>query len=219
MWHTSKGDRTLTGLEARVFAEGLLGLVDECCTWDIDDHCTDIRVYDQLTRGQKLFVLHTIAKGLLCAHVPPVPRTGALEGTIAAVFEFVQAQVSAELDMGDMGSCWRRMVWEARRAYEEELDFTLDNTSRDEWAFQIDRLSDRILWDTDFATGELLMDLPPEQSEAVKMLMGIPDAYIQTLPDDLSDKEIEIALKDIRRICAPFIEQLEEDDNQRNRDR
>jgi len=213
MWHTSKGDRTLTGPEAHFFAEGLLGLVDDSCTWNVDDYCSDIKAFDQLTHGQKLSVLRTIAEGLLCAEVPPVPLTGALEGTITAIFDFIEGRVIAELDMGDMDSCWRQMVWEARQACEEELDFTMDNTSRDDWEFQIHYLATRILWDNDYDTGELLMDLPPEQSEAVKILMGIPDAYMQTLPDDLSDEEIQIALKDIRRICVPLTDLLEENDD------
>ena len=101
MWHTSKGDRILTGPEARVFAEGLLGFVDEACTWDIDDHQSDIKAYDQLTSGQKLSVLRTIAEGLFCVHVEPVTLTGSLEGTITAIFNFIADQVITELDMKD----------------------------------------------------------------------------------------------------------------------
>jgi hypothetical protein len=213
MWHTSKGNRTLTGPEACVFAEGLLGFLDEACTWDIVDHQSDIKAYDQLTPGQKLFVLHTIAEGLLCARVPLVRLTAALEGTITAIFGFIAAQVIAELDMQDIGSSWRQMVWEARKACEGEITVSMDNPSRDEWEFQIDGLAARILWDSDYATGELLMDLPPEESEAVKLLMGIPDAYMQTLPDDLSDEAIQVAIKDIRRLCNPFIEQREDGDD------
>jgi hypothetical protein len=207
MWHTSKGNRTLTGLEARVFAEGLLGFVDEACTWDIDDHRADIKAYDRLAPGQKLSVLRTIAEGLLCAQVEPVTLTGALEGTITAIFSFIEAQVIAELDMQDIGSAWRQMVRDARQECEDELDISMDNSSRADWEFQIEGLSDRILWDSDCATGELLMDLPPEESEAFRMLMGIPDAYMQTIPDDLSDEEVQSALKEIRRICLPLTDQ------------
>ncbi len=214
MWHTSKGNRILTGPEACVFAEGLLGFLDDACTWNVDDYETDIKAFDRLTQGQKLFVLRTIAEGLLCAHVPPVPLTGALEGTITAIFDFIEGRVGAELDMGDFGSDWRRLVWEARQAAKDELLISMDNPSRDEWEFQIDCLAGQILWDSDYATGELLMDLPPEESEAFKTLMGIPDAYMQTVPEDLSDEEIETAIKDIRRICDPFVihrEDIDED--------
>jgi len=207
MWHTSQGNRALTGPEARVFAEGLLGFVDEACTWDIDDHCTGIKAYDRLTKGQKLSVLRTIAEGLLCAHVEPVSLTGSLEGTITAIFNFIEAQVIAELDMKDIGSNWRQMVRDARQEYEDELVISMDNSSRGDWEFQIECLADRILWDSDCDTGEILMDLPQEQSEAVKMLMGIPDAYMQTIPDDLGDEDIQAALKDIRRICLPLTDQ------------
>jgi hypothetical protein len=213
MWHTSKGDRILTGPEARVFAEGLLGLVDDSCTWNVDDYCSDIKAFDQLTHGQKLSILRTIAEGLLCAHVKPVTPTGALEGTITAIFTFIEDRVITELEMEDFGSFWRRLVWDARQVSDAEFLITVDNTSHTDWEFQLDGLSTRILWDSDFATGELLMDLPPEESEAVKMLMGIPDAYMQTLPDDLSDGEIQGALEDIRRICAPLTDPPEEKDD------
>lgn len=204
MWDTSYGDRTLQGAEAHLFANGLLGFLDEACTWDIENHSTDIAIYDQLSAGQRLSVLRDIARGLFRDDVESIPRTASLDVTIVAIFAFIEAQVLVELEMGDMGSGWRQDVIKVF----EEIDcldtIDLSNTSSDDWKYEIDMLANRILSDRDCFTGEMLMDPPPEEAEGVKVLLGIKDAYLQDIPEDLSEDSFQGTLSEIRRLCSPF---------------
>jgi hypothetical protein len=47
MWHTSCGDRTLHGAEARLFANALLCLWDEAVADPFEDYDLDLPCFDQ----------------------------------------------------------------------------------------------------------------------------------------------------------------------------
>ena len=87
MWRTQYGNRVLQGREAALFAESLLSLLDEYLIDQYEEYPVGIKAFDNLTYGQKIFVLSTIAHGLLREDVPIVPLTAVLEAAIAAVFE------------------------------------------------------------------------------------------------------------------------------------
>jgi hypothetical protein len=70
MWRTSCGERTLEGAEARVFAEALLCLLDEAFMNQFEDYPSGVNCFDDLTYGQKVAVLVTVGKGLLCPDTP-----------------------------------------------------------------------------------------------------------------------------------------------------
>ena len=59
MWRTSSGERTLHGAEARLFAEALLSLLDEAHTDQLYDYQLGLSCFDNLTYGQKVYVLAT----------------------------------------------------------------------------------------------------------------------------------------------------------------
>ena len=98
MWRTSCGDRTLKDAEAQLFAEALLNLLDEENDLQFEDCSLGIECFDNLTYGQTISVLHTIANGLLREDVPTVRLTAVVEGAIAAVFEHLRIQVEMEIE-------------------------------------------------------------------------------------------------------------------------
>ena len=53
MWRTEQGDRILDPQEALLFAESLLSLLDEYFLCDTEDYPLGIKVFDNLTYGQK----------------------------------------------------------------------------------------------------------------------------------------------------------------------
>jgi hypothetical protein len=59
MWHTSCGNRTLHGAEARLFANALLCLWDEAVADPFEDYDLDLPCFDHLTYGQKISVVAT----------------------------------------------------------------------------------------------------------------------------------------------------------------
>jgi hypothetical protein len=202
MWNTPIGKRTLEGAEAALVAEGIQTLIDDSSNWDFEDYPMDINAYDRLTPGQKISTLWTIAQGLLSSDIKPVKHTAALEGAIAAVFRQIADRLEAELDDSEAGTDWREMILAARKeAGAEDLPAS-DCDEFDEWQFEIEEIEDNILWDNDYDTSELAMDLPPDQAECLKELIGIPDDYIHTIPDDLNPEQMTVTIADIRRLCS-----------------
>ncbi|MCF7975729.1 MAG: hypothetical protein K9N55_18065 [Phycisphaerae bacterium] len=205
MWNTSKGKRTLKGAEAALFAEGLLTLIDDSSNWNFEDYPMGIKAYDTLTPGQQVSALWTIAYGLLADEVKSIKHTAALEGAIATVFRQIEDRLEVELDDTGSGFEWRRLVIAARKAADAEDVLPLECSDFDAWQFEIEQMEDNILWDNDFDTNELAMDLPPEQAEPFRELMGIPDDYALTLPEDLNPRQMEATIEEIRNLCSRTI--------------
>jgi len=205
MWRTSCGDRTLKGAEARLFAEALLDLLDDEDELQFEDCELGIECFDNLTYGQAIFVLHTIATGLLRDDVPAVPLTAVVEAAIAAVFQHLRIQVDIEVDEPTWWRDWRKLIIAAREETggEELPDPTCDDL--DEWDLQIQELTDVVLWDADYGDGELYLDKPPEESEVLRAITGIPQEYFLTIADDLSDEQIEAKLSELRKVCRSVI--------------
>ena len=199
MWNTSQGKRTLKGAEAALFAEGLLTLLDDSSVWEFEDYPMGIKAYDTLTPGQQVSALRTIANGLLNDHMEPIKHTAALEGAIATVFRQIEDRVEVELADTGSGCEWRKLVTAARKAADAEDVLSLDCNDFAAWQFEIEQIEDDILWDNDFDTCDLTMDLPPEESEFIKDLIGIPDDYALTLPEDLNPKQMEATIAEIRK--------------------
>ena len=204
MWRTSCGERTLQSAEARVFAEALLCLLDEAFLGRFEDYTSGMNCFDGLTYGQKVAVLVTIGKGLLCPDTPVVELTAALEGGIAAVFEKLRDIVTLEIDEPEMGTSSRNLVVAARQAMEGEEIPSPTCQDRDEWDFQIQELADAILWDADYEDGYLYLDRPPEEARALRALTRVSEDYYIFVPDDLSDAVAERRLAELRNVATPI---------------
>jgi hypothetical protein len=75
----------------------------------------------------------------------------------------------------------------------------------DEWDFQMQRLSDAVLWDGDYEDAQLYVDFSPEKSKELRGMMGIPDDYFMAIADDLSDDEAKEKIKELRKLCDSVI--------------
>ena len=205
MWNTSTGKRTLKGAEAALFSEGLLTLIDDSSVWEFEDYPMGIKAYDTLTPGQMVSALWTIANGLLKHDVNPIKHTAALEGAIATVFRQIEDRLEVEVEDSEFGFGWRKLVIVARKAADEEDLLSLDCNDFAAWQFEIEKIEDDILWDNDFDTCDLTMDLPPEKAEQFREQMGIPDDYALTIPDDLNLGQMEATIAEIRELCFRVI--------------
>jgi hypothetical protein len=206
MWRTEYGERILEGAEAKLFAETLLSLLDELLLDEFDEYPLGIRVFDNLTYGQKIYALSTIANGLLRKDIPIVELTAVLEGAIAAVFEHLKNLITLETDDEGFGTDWREMVVAVRKECEgEEIPLP---TCRDmeEWDIEVEQIIDGILWDRDFDDDDIYTDHPPEKSEWLRHMARIPDNYYMAIADDLKDEEIEVIRTELRKLCRSVVE-------------
>jgi hypothetical protein len=206
MWRTDRGERILKGAEARVFAEALLGLLDEATSGTLDDYELGIRCFDDLTFGQRVSTLAVIANGLLREDVPIVDLTAVVEGAIAAVFQHLKYEIIYEIDVPESQTNWRELVVAART--EDQVGNIPEPTSTDteEWDFQVERLIDRILWDRDYESDHIYMDHPPEKTQWLKHMARIRDDYFTAIADDLTDEEAHAQIKELGKLCDSVTE-------------
>jgi len=167
----------------------------------------DIAIFDRLQRNQKIAVLHTMAKGLLCGQEPAPRLTAAIEAAVATAFLQSHAMISLELD-GEFEESeeglpprlsWRELILAA--GHEAEIG-NLPNVTEDdpdEWSLLLECLEDQILWDCDWEMEEQL-DADPDVSQRVKQEMGINDDYFIAVPPDPTDEEAERLLAELREL-------------------
>jgi len=205
MWHTSGGDRTLHGAEGRLFAEALLSLLDEAHTDHLYDYDLGLSCFDDLTYGQKVFVLAAVGNGLLREDVPMAPLTAVLEGGIATVFQHLRNSVTIEMDEPELGTRWRGLIAAALREMEVEdvPEPTCDD--EDEWDIGIQELSDTILWDADYEDGDLYLDRAPEEARDLMGEMEIADGYYDAIAEDLTDEQTAAKVAELRALCVAII--------------
>ena len=205
MWRTECGERILKGAEAFVFAETLSTLLDDAIFGQFEDCELGVACFDNLTYGQKVSVLATIGNGLFKKDVPPVELTAVVEGAIAAVFQSLKDSIIFEIDEPDFGTYWRELVIAARKEAGVEDIPAPTCADVDEWEFQVDGLSDRILWDADYESGPLFMDHPPEMTQWLKDMARIPDNYYIAIADDLTDEEAAATIKELKKLCDSIL--------------
>jgi hypothetical protein len=75
MWHTPLGDRILTGPEASLFVVALADMLDalqiEAADETDEPWKYDVRVYDELSWPQRLWMLVLVGEALLLEHLAP----------------------------------------------------------------------------------------------------------------------------------------------------
>jgi len=205
MWRTECGERIIEGAEAIVFAEALSSLLDEAIMGTLDDYDLGIECFDNLTFGQRISTLTTIGNGLLRKDIPLVRLTAVVEGAIAAVFQHLKYQIIYDIDTPESRSNWRELVVAARKEVEGKDIPAPTCTDVKEWDFEMDQLSDRILWDADYESGHIFMDHPPDMSEWLKDMADISDNYFMAITDDLADTEAQAQIKELRKLCDSII--------------
>jgi hypothetical protein len=180
----------LEGAEAKVFAKALSSLLDEALMSTLDDYHFGIECFDNLTFGQRISVLAIIGNGLLRKDVPLVRLTAILDGAIAAVFKHIENEIAYEIDVPESRSNWRELVVAARKQIGGEIEEIPETTCTEmnKWKFEVEILSDAILFDTDYEDSKLYIDFPPEKSKYLREQMDITDDYFMAIADDLTDE-------------------------------
>jgi hypothetical protein len=69
----------------------------------------------------------------------------------------------------------------------------------------VEKLSDTILWDTNYEDAKLYMDFPPEKSKDLREQAGIPDDYFMAIADDLSYDEAKAQIIELSKLCDSII--------------
>ena len=192
MYWTPEGERVLLGAERRLFEEALGMIVDLLSDADFD---FGVRAFDELQRGQKLFVLYHAGRALLAPDEPAPELTAYLEAAVAAIYRFMIAQVLQEIEEPEFAfhqPSWRRMVLDAfgdREGLAELPDVKSSDVS--EWELLVECLEATVLWDDDFEM-QVGMDADPDVSRSLKHTLGISDDYYVDVPCDVPDKQVNL---------------------------
>lgn len=213
MWHSSRGNRTLHGAEARLVASAIEMMIDALIVHVNDDDELDesftgsdlaipdcesgIPVYDRLGACQRIGVLHQIAKYLLTETSKPLKLSAIVEAGVAAVYVEIRDQLAIEIDLchelseGD-AFVWRALVRECLIELDGEdpidegdVDIPpLRSETLPRWEDAVDVLATEILWDRDFEMSDGFLDQDPGISNHRRELLGIdPDYFIEVPPD------------------------------------
>jgi hypothetical protein len=134
--------------------------------------------------------------------------TAVVEGAIAAVFQHLKYQIIYEIDVPEFPSNWRELVIAARKQTGRKIEGIPESACTDtkEWDFEVDQLSDRILWDADYESGHIFMDHPPDMTEWLKDMADISDDYFLAIADDFTDEEAQTQIKELKKLCDLIIE-------------
>ncbi|MFV1968255.1 MAG: hypothetical protein ACC628_22760 [Pirellulaceae bacterium] len=182
-------------------------IVDDMTVVDLPE---DIGAFDGLQRNQKVFVLHTVAKALLCQDEVPPQLTASIEAAVATVFDRARAMVSWECkgefeasnDDFPEAPSWRELVRTAcreTRIWDDVSD--IDEDKAGDWDLLLECLEGRVLWDRDWEMEEQL-DADPKATRRVKRELGIDDDYYVNVPPDPTDEEAEGLLVELHNLTA-----------------
>ena len=199
MWHTPDGDRVLTGAEEALFRKGVELLLIEI----EQDGTVGLDVFDALSRGAQLALLHTVSVALQTkAQTAPV-LTALNEATIAAIYlNYSQSlEMEAEATGGSCTDLRKLVLATCSLESDEEMP---DPSCPDiqQWEMLIDTCMDRILWDRDFERGDEYLDASPEEAEMRKELLDIDADYYVAVPPDPSPREIEEHRRRLKKLIG-----------------
>lgn len=203
-WNTPAGKRVLEGAEAALFT----AMVDELHAQLVELQREDfgLSAFEELTLNSRLAMLLQVTEALLCETDQCPTPTAVNEATVATIFEVGQESVDVEIDMS--AECeagryhWRQLI---HAAFDEVLRDQVDieaievrSTDRSEWQLRLDCLSDRILWDADYADGDLFLDSARDDSVSDDEFAS---GYFTAIAPDPRDAETEIIRKRLRSLC------------------
>lgn len=214
-WRTSRGKRVLLGTERELFLTAFGSLVDVIRA-EIDGYGDPaefgIPVFDSLAPWSKLAVLADIGSALTHKTKECPKHTAVNEGAIAAVFSQMHDLIQIEIDMEsdtdhEHRFNFRKQVYSAL----EEICPKADRpgaTSGDvrEWFYALQTLSDRILWDQDYLTADVFMDLDPDDTKDVRQRTGIDQEYVTEIAPDPSESDRLLLLKRLRELYVEIEE-------------
>lgn len=208
-WRTQRGERTLTGAEAiliRATIAYVVDIIEDDISVSEDQWDFGVSVFDRLESPSRLAMLAEVSWPLLRDTDSCPPLTELNEATIAALFRAIEQQIEYEIDCEDDMETpfyWRRLLLDVfiEDGGESELP---DVGCRDckEWGLLVETLSDWILWDNDFESGEYFLDTPPEHAETMRSVFGIDDEYYRAIPPDPKECDLPAIRATLRQLCA-----------------
>lgn len=221
MWHTSTGDRTLSGAEATLIVQTCVQMID-ALEWELRNDngevvCeSGVELYDEQRVYQRIALLNDVCRGLLTQDQSVPDLNAELEATVMAIFETIKAHIELEIDAGHCfgdSCCDVRSLVLAAYGYvgpgmeasnaniEDDLDDLPDPwcDEIDQWDLVVELLADRILWDRDFEMASMIIDEEPEMAEAYKQVLGIDNDYFSMAPPEVDEDDANLFLHDLRR--------------------
>jgi len=228
MWHTSEPVETSTGAFSLVLAYGLNEIVkhleecDEYAGLEVDDaYTSDIERFTKMSLGQKAWIIHLVAFGLLDPNTPVVPLTAYTEASIAAIFRQVEGLVQEEIYFIDdePDGDWydvRRAIWTVHEeAGRNSPDFIgndeplkIENADIEEWEEAIHYIEFSILWDTDYDFSQDGKG-SPENNAQLRDMFGIDDEYFSTIPEEPEPAVAKKLVQEVRELCNGIIKREE----------
>ena len=210
-WHSQRGDRTLTGAEAVLIRETLayvVDMVEEDITESADPWEFGVAAFDRLEPSARLAMLAEVGWALL-RDTESYPELTALnEATVAVLFNAIEQGLEFEIDCHNENELearfsWRRVLLDAITEGNDLSDLpSVDCRDMSEWQFIIETLSDWILWDHDFASGEYFLDTPPEQADMMRERFGIDDDYYRAIPPDPKECDLPAIRATLKELCG-----------------
>lgn len=206
MWHSSRGERTLTGNEAKLVREAVLTMVDELqVVPQLQPILLGTFLWDSMTAHQQLAMLDQVSLYLLKPTEVTMELTAAAEATVAAIYKYALTRIEIEVDVTRLGtpeSDWREMLLNAiEERFPESNQVSQADLWNDElsfWNEMIEKLVDEVLWDRDFEMEALFLDISSDQADSMKQYMGINTDYYRVAADEVHPGEINKVIKRIR---------------------
>ncbi len=206
MWATQIGKRVLTGIEAQLYREGLDRLFDNIHEFEEDDDegnspwtSVGVKVFDRLTRSQKIGILEHVSRALLLKSVSCPLQTAVAEGAIAAVYRTILIEIEIEIETKHKD--FRKLVRKTCVAYDmKDLCPLIKCDDVEEWHWAIEALLERIFWDRDWEDEFITMDKPPEVTHVQQLMFGIHEDYYTALAPDPTPAQLKLIVKRLHRL-------------------
>ncbi|MGN6544761.1 MAG: hypothetical protein ACTHK7_06915 [Aureliella sp.] len=161
-WHTSTGDRYLTGAEAELFRAALKETLEAFERETLD--CTDTLLEVQ-TKDAKVHLFALVAKHLLEPTEEIAPLNAWTEGAVGVVFSCAANALDGELETerttGEQPQYWRKRIlvsalekgWKSGdEAAEHSAASFAEDAQAPDWHEMLEFLEEQILWDNDWAS-------------------------------------------------------------------
>lgn len=203
MWHTTRGQRTLSGAEANLIRQSLTAIYDTLetvCLPADEGYNSGVDLFDRLSPEQQLAMLANVGEALLCQHVLPPPLTALSEATAAAIFGGLQARIEEELDADvsnsdnvlDPSTFWRSLLHKVVAQQQPPGSPLPEPSSNDwkRWNTLIELVASEVLGADDWNMEDLVVDSSPEQSTAIKDGLEITSDYFDAIAPDPAGPEL-----------------------------
>ncbi len=205
MWRSEGGEVVVRGACAELFAHGLLSLAEtirDSPQW-VE---TGVGVFDRLSVGQQASVLDLIGPAALLRGRPCPPLRAATEGGFVSVFMHAAIGIEEGPSESEFAADLRRLVINSLEERSICFDQAVEGQDARSWYAAVRELAESYLWDSDYAMGDALADLPPDGAAAARERMTIDDDYFAWIPQDYGSERIESSMKGLVTLCLDYPE-------------